>query len=288
MKLNVQQRQDFTQDGFLVVEKIIAPTKIPSLVQAFDDLFHGDFETGVVPDEVNWQYGQSDPTLSRQICNGWKANRKIAEIILSEELGRGIAALSGWDGVRVMIDNVIWKPPGAKSLGYHQDSGYLSWFTPSDLLTCWIALDDTTASGGTIEFVRGSHRWHLSQPEGEFHAPKDYRLPMESAAERAGVIPEVCYVEVPAGGGSLHHGWTWHGSGPNESNNPRRALVLHAMRHDVQYAPENFAQGIGPIYSRYKKLSSNALDENYFPVIWRQDGYRTPEIKGFLSAAKKD
>ena len=275
-------RARFERDGYLVVDRIIDAATIPRLHDAFSDLFDGNFETGVRPDEVNWQSADGDPSLTRQICNGWKANREIARVVLDESIGEAVAGLAGWPGVRIMIDNVIWKPPGTKSLGYHQDSAYLSWFSPSDLLTCWIALDDTRAEGGTIEFIPGSHRWQLHEPEGEFHAPEDYRKPMRKAAAREGVEPGISYVEVNAGGGSFHHGWTWHGSGANQSSNPRRSLVLHAMRSDVEYVPENFGQGIGPIYSRYKRLGDNSLDENYFPVLWREDGYRTPQIEEFI------
>jgi hypothetical protein len=55
------------------------------------------------------------------------------------------------------------------------------------------------------------------------------------------------------------------------------------MRSDVEYVPQNFAQGIGPIYSRYRRLGDNRLDENYFPILWREDGYRTPQIAAFLN-----
>lgn len=277
------ERGSFEGDGFLIVDHLIDGTTVPGLHQAFTDLFRGRFETGVRPDEVNWQEATGDPALSRQICNGWKANRDIARVVLDPAIGEVIAKLAGWPGVRIMIDNVVWKPPATKSLGFHQDSAYLSWFTPSDLLTCWIALDDTRADGGTIEFVRGSHKWRLREPEGEFHAPEDYRKPMQAAAAGEGVEPEIVYVEVKAGGGSFHHGWTWHGSGANRSSSPRRSLVLHAMRSDVEYVPENFEQGIGPVYSRYKRLADNQLDENYFPILWREDGYRTPQIDDYLS-----
>ena len=281
--LPADARARFERDGFLVVDRIIDPATIPVLHQAFTDLFDGRFETGVRPDEVNWQSANGDPSLTRQICNGWKANRDIARVVLDGSIGEAIADLAGWPGVRIMIDNVIWKPPATKSLGYHQDSAYLSWFSPSDLLTCWIALDDTRAEGGTIEFIAGSHRWQLHEPEGEFHAPEDYRKPMRNAAAREGSEPEISYVEVNAGGGSFHHGWTWHGSGANRSSSPRRSLVLHAMRSDVEYVPQNFDQGIGPIYSRYKRLGDNRLDENYFPILWREDGYRTPQIEEYIN-----
>ena len=106
---------------------------------------------------------------------------------------------------------------------------------------------------------------------------------MKKAAEIAGAESDIAYIEVAAGGGSFHHGWTWHGSGPNSGTNPRRSLVLHAMRSDAEYVPGNFDQGIGPIYSRYKRLADNQLDENYFPILWREDGYRTPQIESFLN-----
>ncbi|MEM7193744.1 MAG: phytanoyl-CoA dioxygenase family protein [Pseudomonadota bacterium] len=279
-------RKAFDSDGFVVVDNLIDQDTVAGLHDAFEDVFCGRFQTGVRPDEVNWQQGESDPKLTRQICNGWKANRRIAETVLNENLGRAVAEFAGWSGVRIMIDNVIWKPPGAKSLGFHQDNAYLSWFTPGEILTCWIALDDTSASGGTIEFARGSHRWELGKPTGEFHAPADYRKTVREAAARAGVDAEICHVETKAGGGSFHHGATWHGSGPNLAGIPRRSLVLHAMPSEVRYVPSNFEQGIGPIYSRYKRLGDNSMDENFFPIIWRSDGYRTPQIEDHIRGAE--
>jgi len=280
---NTSQLDSFNADGFVVVDSLIESQKLCGLHNAFDDLFNGVFETGVRPDEINWQQGESDPTLTRQICNGWKSNRTIARVVLDEAIAKAIAEFSGWSGVRIMIDNVIWKPAGCKSLGFHQDNAYLSWFDPGEIVSCWIALDDTTAEAGTIEFARASHRWQLAAPAGDFHAPVDYGKPMREAAARAGAEPEICFVEVKAGGGSFHHGRTWHGSGANQSNNPRRALVLHAMPSEVQYVPEKFEEGIGPIYSRYKRPGDNCLDENYFPILWRNDGYRSAQIDRYLA-----
>jgi len=282
--ISESELETFSRDGFIIKESLVSATTVEQLKPAFEAVFNGQFETGVAPDEVNWQYADGDPSLTRQICNGWKANRTIASTVLQESLGQAIGRLGGWSGVRIMIDNVLWKPPGARTLGHHQDSAFLSWFTPSDLITCWIALDDTSREGGTMELVRGSHKWDLHEPKGEFHAPDNYRASMIEAAAIEGVEPDIAYIEVPAGGGSFHHGHTWHGSGENAGKLPRRALVLHAMRADVEYVPTNFAQGIGPIYSRYKRLGDNQMDENYFPIIWSEDGYRTSAIAQFVNA----
>ncbi|MBX2868277.1 MAG: phytanoyl-CoA dioxygenase family protein [Acidiferrobacterales bacterium] len=281
-ELSQKQKLEFEENGFLVVDKLIDEDTVEQLRESFDKLFRGEFETGITPDEVNWQEATGDPTRTRQICNGWKADRTIATVVTRADIGKAVATLGGWPGVRVMIDNVIWKPSQTRELAYHQDNAYLAWYTPSELLSCWIALDDTSREGGTLEFVRGSHKWHHSKPEGEFHAPEDYKKYMHLAAEREGVNPEIVHVEVPKGGGSFHHGWTWHGSGFNQSAHPRRSLVMHGMRSDAEYDPAHLSEGTGPIYSRYKRLGDNALDENFFPVTWREDGYRTPEIQKFL------
>ena len=55
----------FERDGVVVVDQLIEPERVPELHRAFDALFDGEFETGVRPDEVNWQSEGGDPTLTR-------------------------------------------------------------------------------------------------------------------------------------------------------------------------------------------------------------------------------
>ena len=167
-----EQAAAFEADGFVAVDLLIDTSLIEPLRERFERLFRGDFETGTAPDEVNWLGGSSDPTLTRQICNGWKADRLIASVVLDARLGGAVARLAGWPGARIVQDNVLWKPPGARSLGFHRDNAYLAWYTPTEMFSCWIALDDTTADGGTLEIARGSHRWATGADRmGEFHAP---------------------------------------------------------------------------------------------------------------------
>ena len=190
----------FDDDGFVMVGAVLDTDQIERLHERFVRVFCGEFETGTAPDEVNWLEGESDPTLTRQICNAWKADRLIAATVLDERLGAAVARLAGWPGARIVQDNVIWKPPGAKSLGFHRDNAYLAWYTPSEMCSCWIALDDTSASGGTLELARGSHRWPTkADPQGEFHAPDDYRTTVAAAAETAGAELDIAALEMTAG-----------------------------------------------------------------------------------------
>ena len=104
MIISSPDKARFEEDGFLIVDELISPNKLPVLHQAFDHLFNGIFETGVHPDEVNWQQATGDPSLTRQICNGWKANREIARVVLDAALGRAVAELADWPGARIMIE----------------------------------------------------------------------------------------------------------------------------------------------------------------------------------------
>ena len=150
MEISSEQIARFREDGFVSVDGLLDERGVEAARNAFDALFRSEFERGILPDEVNWKEGKSDPTLTRQICNGWKANAAVARIVLREDIGQAIASLADWQGTRILQDNLIWKPTGARPLGYHQDSAYLPWLAPQAMVSCWIALDDTTAQGGTM------------------------------------------------------------------------------------------------------------------------------------------
>jgi hypothetical protein len=274
----------FHTDGFVAVDRLVPDHLLAPLHERFDRLFRGEFETGVAPDEVNWQEGSGDPTLTRQICNGWKADQLVASVVLSECLGEVLVRLAGWPGSRIIQDNLLWKPPGARSVGFHRDNTYIAWYRPQEMATCWIALDPTTEVGETVEFVRGSHRWSTDgDPLAEFHAPDDYRDSIDAAAITEGVVPDLVPIEVPAGGGSFHHGWTWHGSAPNRSDVHRRALVLHCGSSEARFYRPSLGEGNGPIYSRYSYPDVDDMDEAHFPVLWRDDRYRTPGLESLAA-----
>ena len=275
------QLTTFRKDGFVVIPSVLTDTEVANARSRFEPLFSGDFETGVQPDEWNWRTGRDDPALTRQICNAWKSDRSIASIVLREDIGAACAQLRKWPGARLNQDNVIWKPPGTKALGFHQDDSYQDWIVPSEMMTCWITLDDTTVDQGTIEYVRGSHRWMISPPIQQFHAPEDPLADMKLAAQAAGVTPELCPIEVTAGSAVFHHGRIWHGSRANTGNAPRRSVVAHCMSSDSVFHETHTSA----VYGRYRQHGSQQMNESFFPVIWRKDGYRSAWIDDWLKRA---
>jgi ectoine hydroxylase-related dioxygenase (phytanoyl-CoA dioxygenase family) len=279
-----EQRRAFARDGFLIVEEgFIDEEAVEAIRDRFDDLFAGDYETGIRPDEVNWVPGRDPEDRTRQICNGWKADTTIAAQVLSERTGRLASELMDWDGVRLLQDNCIWKPPGTKSLGMHQDGSYLDYLVPPEMITCWIALDDTSAEAGTITYAAGSHGWPRSpENRGEFHAPPDWLAPVHRAVpegEELRLVP----IEVKAGGAAFHHFNTFHGSGPNTASVHRRAVISHLVRTDAEFHPEH----VDPVYSRYRRVGDLSLDESFFPIVWTRDGRRTEWLEKLVAIDRR-
>ena len=59
IKLSEQQIASFDRDGVLLVDQLIDPFLADEIAERYHHLFRGEFETGVQPDEINWQEGES-------------------------------------------------------------------------------------------------------------------------------------------------------------------------------------------------------------------------------------
>ena len=267
-KLNSNLIDEFNKNGFLILDKFIDLKYLDKLRNRFAPLFRGDFETRIEPDEWNWRFGRDPEDVTRQICNAWKSDNLIRKLVCNKIVGKFCSSLMNWNGARLIQDNILWKPPKAKTLGYHQDAAYDDWIIPQTMMTCWMTLDSTSKQSGTLEYVKGSHRWGLQPPKGEFHSPNDYKKELNIFAKKNNKKIEIVHVEIPAGGVSFHHGFTWHGSGINNSKDHRRAIVSHCVPYDAKFHPTNTG-GTAKIYKKYKKIKSDELDDNFFPLLWK-------------------
>lgn len=285
LEITPEQIAQYQRDGFLIIENLIEPALVERLRDRIEPLFHGQFETGIYPDEWYWRPGLSLPDVTREICNGWKCDRTLASVVLSSTVGYITATLAGWPGARIGQDSIWWKPPGGKAVALHQDGTYINYLDPAEMTTCWIALEDVMADIGTIEYAVGSHTWPFVETNGEFHAPqRHYQAAMRTAAAAAGVTdPQVVKIEMAAGSCVVHHGNTWHGSGPNLTpDRPRRSIGIHTLSSAARFNPEVPA---GYIYGRYKRVDDITLDETFFPILWTRDGYRTPFLTDYCEDA---
>ena len=188
----------FHRDGFLIIEEgFLSERAIEALRERFDALFAGEYATGIQPDEVNWKRGRDPEDLTRQICNGWRADDLIAAQVLSERTGRLAAQLMGYRGdAACSRTTASGSRPARARWACTRTARSPTTSCRPEMITCWVALDDTRAEGGTIEYARGSHRWPKVPPDrGSFHAPEDWLAPVRAAA------PDGVEPELRAGGG---------------------------------------------------------------------------------------
>ncbi|HYI17254.1 MAG TPA: phytanoyl-CoA dioxygenase family protein, partial [Solirubrobacteraceae bacterium] len=143
MQPTPEQIEAYRRDGFLVVEDWLSAEEVERAREHFARCFAHEWETGLMPDEVNYDPETTPPDRTRQLCNVWKADRALAATVLSPRIGSFGAALAGVPGLRLIQDNAIWKPPSGKALLCHQDAAYLDFLDPKNMTTCWMALDDT-------------------------------------------------------------------------------------------------------------------------------------------------
>jgi ectoine hydroxylase-related dioxygenase (phytanoyl-CoA dioxygenase family) len=266
MQPTAEQVAQYRRDGFLVVPEFLGADEVERVRERFERCFALEWETGIAPDEVNYQPGVTPPERTRQLCNVWKADRTIAATTLAARNGEFAARLAGEPGMRLFIDNAIWKPAGGSALLAHQDAPYQPCFVPLNMTTCWMALDETHADTGTIYYVRGSQDWGARPLGGTFHDPDDWLGWMREVMP-AGAEPELVPIEVPAGGAAFHDGWCFHGSPPNErADRERRSIISHMVTTQTTWHPTH----VHPLYSRYRRPGETELDEAFFPILWSE------------------
>src|SRR5947209_20214691 len=101
-RFTYEQIEYFHRDGFLIVEEGFgSEPMLERLRERFQRVFDGDYETGIKPDEVNWMRGRDPEDVTRQVCNGWRADAVIAGQVLSERTGRLVSQLMRWRGARI-------------------------------------------------------------------------------------------------------------------------------------------------------------------------------------------
>ncbi len=223
---------------------------------------------------MNWVPGRDPEDRTRQLCNAWKSDTVVAAQVLSERTGRLAAQLAGYSGVRILQDNVLWKPPGTKAIGFHQDSSYADYLVPPEMITCWISLHETQPDAGPLEFVRGSHVV-AEVAACEIGVPRAGRLARRAARGRAGGHRPRHGARRRAAPAAARSTTASRGTARRRTppgSVARMALVSHFIPVETRFHETN----VDLTYSRYRRRGDLSLDESFFPVVWSESGYRTP------------
>lgn len=118
---------------------------------------------------------------------------------------------------------------GHGPFAWHQDFAYYP-HTNTDLLSVMVMLDDADTDNGCMWMVPGSHRHGMlphDDAQGFFTGGCRRNDLWEAPGSTVAITPR-------AGGISVHHALTLHGSPANASGRPRRGLVFSYRAADAQ------------------------------------------------------
>jgi len=105
------------------------------------------------------------------------------------------------------------------------------------MITAWIALQDTNDTNGCLRTIVGSHKWGLVPDSDEFFNKDLASLKdrFEKEAQRLGTTWTEDANCMRPGQIAFHHALTFHGSGPNITDQGRAAIAVHMMSKDCGY-----------------------------------------------------
>jgi hypothetical protein len=210
---------------------------------------------------------------------------EIGRILRKPLLGAYAARLARTDEVRVFQSTLIYKPPRPEEptniVPWHFDRHYWQSCTSDRMLTAFIPMHLCDEEMGTITMVDGSHRWRevgADDTTTKHFAERDpgdlERLLADNAAYNGEDVRKIPMI-IPKGHVSFHHCRTYHGSGPNRSDRPRRAISFHLQDGANEYRRFPLAEGGFVEYNHDALVRRTAdghpdyADPAYCPVLWR-------------------
>ena len=231
---------EYHDRGYWISPKLIDDAQIKRLRTGLERIFRGDIDGDGWPYENELAKLPDDPHAVRMLTNGWWINQQVRNLVLGSKLGRVAAALMQIPAIRLWHDQVVWKPPignvatNAGNIGWHQDYAYWNCTSTTNMITAWVALQDTDLTNGGMRTLVGSHRCGLVE-EADTFFDQDLDALAHRFAQHVGDrwIDEPCVLK--AGQVSFHHPLCFHGSGPNTSDQPRLCVIAHYMPADCAY-----------------------------------------------------
>ncbi len=260
-RLDESQVAKFDRDGFLGPIPVLDAVRLVRVREAVDRVIAHLDELEPRLYEVERAHAERPGEVVCHFLGGWLVDPELHELVFALAASVPCAQVLGVDRLRFWHDQVFSKPPRHPGVvPWHQDESYWTRVTPIRHVTLNLMLDDADEESGCLSFVPGSHRWELL-PKLPFDSELDAVRALLPESRRAQFVPRP--VPVPAGHATLHHARTLHGSGPNRSSRPRRAVVLNYMAADTRVADAS-----SPLLRGVPLLRLGAIVEGrHFPVV---------------------
>lgn len=237
--LSPTQKERYESDGFIVEENLFSSEE----VNHYREVLASPEIEGVVREREDYE------KKTVHLLNLTTRHPEVMKLAHEPRIVERIKPLLGED-IQLQHSKLGTKPPtkGEGEFHWHQDLFFYP-HTNTSLLTVALWLDDCTLENGCLQMVRGSHKLgylnHLEEDgrfRGACQVPKEWEDPtnIEDLTVKAGAI-------------SIHHCLTLHGSPPNKSGKPRRAIIFSYRADDAYQLADNIFRDTGILISGERK-----------------------------------
>lgn len=221
----------FEENGFVALPQLLPEREIAEVSDEIDRIITGAVD--YLPQEAILYEPDSFPPRIRNVFHIHRYNPFFMKIATHAKIVSVIEEILGRP-LRLYSSQLFAKPAkvGTK-VPLHQDMAHWS-FEPYEMLSCWIALDNSTVENGCVRFLEGSHKFGMLR-----HVPTGMQgNSLQIQDDRMEGLKEHV-MEVPRGSCVLHHCLTAHHSGLNRSSHPRRGLIFVYMSQRVRITDAN-------------------------------------------------
>ncbi len=218
-QLTDEEVQRYHEQGFLVVDAITTEEEVVALQGVYDRLF--DPGANITDRDRIELAGDADaPPVLPQILNPDHYAPELLETTAYRNAGEIARSLLG-DDVFPTGMHAIRKPPhDGVETPWHQDEAYWDPAAKSFAISIWMPLQAATLDNGCMQFVPGSH---LSEVQDHrLINPESHGLVLTDES----VVTDPVACPIPPGAATVHSGRTMHYTGPNTTDEPRRALIM--------------------------------------------------------------
>jgi hypothetical protein len=279
----------FAEHGWYLSKKLFTDAEVDDLLSATERYYAGERDRTLPmrpPRLAYWEPSHGDVQRHNDYVH--YESDGIAKSLLKPIIGAVAARLARALEIRVFQTTLIYKPPipGEQSniVPWHFDKHYWASSTSEAMLTAFIPFHDCDEEMGTITMVDRSNNWAeigFEDSTNQHFANRDRtqleQMLEENAAYNNATVEKIPMI-IPKGHMSFHHCKTYHGSGANRSDRPRRAVSLHLQDGDNAYREFPLSDGSLAIYNhdslvrRTPDGHPDYSDPDYCPVIWRANG----------------
>ncbi len=224
--LNSEQIEFYHEQGYLGIENVISPQEISELrsvtnefiersrqVTENDDVF--DLEPDHSPQTPKLRRVKS-PAEQHPVYNCALRHDAILDIV-AQLIGPSIFT----NGNKLNMKSAEFGSP----VQWHQDWAHYP-HTNDDILAVGVIIDDMRIENGCLQVIPKSHRGRILDHHFEDHFAGAVTEP---DFDDSTAVP----IELKAGGISIHHVRTLHGSLPNTSQHPRALLLFQYCAGDA-------------------------------------------------------